>query len=207
MDPLGAHVLPPSAPSRAPHLGFIYEGVIPSDYGFLPLCLQVVRDMDVTQIYAIAAGGLFFVSFILQLARCAVRIFLSHCIGFLLKHLIYLYVLRRHRLIGPISREDLLYQTCYWGVTAACNIISVQSMLQASSRAGTLSAIHLIPLFFSGRLNHVADLLGLSLYTFHRIHRSIEIMAVTQGLLHVLILVQRTIISVKVPFQFYGILV
>jgi hypothetical protein len=163
--------------------------------------------MDPSQIYGIAIGSLFF---LMLLYRSTVRILnsiYSRTLFFLLKHFIYPYLFRRHIFFGPVSRVHFILQVIYWCATAACNVIGVKTFTQASARAGTLSVINLVPLLFSGRLSHAADLFGISLRGFYGLHRSIGLMALTQGLIHIFILIGKRLVSVHAPDQIYAILV
>lgn len=163
--------------------------------------------MDPSRAYAIAAGGLFLLILLYRLTTRILSFIRSRTVFFLLKHFIYPYVFRRHRFMELVTREQFILQVVYWCATAACNFIRVNTMAQASARAGTLSVINLIPLLFAGKLSIAADLFGVSLRGFYGLHRSVGFMVVVQGLVHISILLKEKMVSVHAPYQIYGILV
>ncbi|KAI9736728.1 MAG: hypothetical protein M1834_000932 [Cirrosporium novae-zelandiae] len=100
----------------------------------------------------------------------------------------------------------MLLQFLYWGANVACNVIGVHTVAQAGSRAGTLATINLVPLFIASNFSVAADLLGISLRGYTWIHNSVGVVVFLQGLVHVLISVIGTSLSLNVPFQLYGFL-
>jgi len=94
----------------------------------------------------------------------------------------------------------------YWLGTAACNIVGVSTTAQVG-RAGALATLHLIPLLFTDRKTFVADLLGISLQAYIRLHTSVGLMALLQTLIHTSIFLSRHTINLKEQLQFYGFLV
>lgn len=90
----------------------------------------------------------------------------TQTLHFVLKHLVYSVVLRRRRFLGPWTRWYLVLQVFYWGVTLSCVCIGVRTLAQAGARAGTLSVIQLVPLFFGGHLDFAADLIGMPLRAY-----------------------------------------
>ena len=88
-----------------------------------------------------------------------------------------------------------------------CNFADVSTLAQVGTRAGIVSTIHLIPLFFSNRLSFAADLLGLSFQTYSKLHSSLDVMAFGQALLHVVVFLSRNPFHLKKSLQFYEFLV
>ena len=127
--------------------------------------------MDITQIYSLAAGGIFVVMIVvrgipaLQYTSRKLAIATS-------KYLIYPFVVRRHRLLGPWSPVDILLQLLYIALNAFCVFFRVTSLEEAEDRAGTLSIVNMAPTFFGPNLSPLADLLGLSLSNYRQMHRS-----------------------------------
>jgi hypothetical protein len=68
--------------------------------------------MDISQAYAIVVGGSFCLLLLINGLPLIARLvrYLSPPLS---KHLIYRYVLYRHRLLGPWSRADVLVQLIY----------------------------------------------------------------------------------------------
>ena len=163
--------------------------------------------MTPTQIYSIIAGGMLFALFSYRMSSMLSRWIQDRTIYLIFKHLIYPFLFRRRTFLQPFSRWRILLLVLYWSATTVCNVIGVETLAEAGTRAGVLSTIHIIPLMFSSRLSFAADLLGLSLHTYHALHGSIGFMAFVQGLIHVLIFVFHNTLQFRDSLQFYGFLV
>ncbi len=142
--------------------------------------------MDVTQFYAIAAGGciilLFIIHSLIRLSR-----FIKLCDTLLRKHLVYPLLLRRHRLLGPWTRAQVVFQLIYLGGNVFCTCFKVSTASEAATRAGNLSLINMMPAYFGFHLSFICDLLGVSLPLYRLFHASTGTMSVLLGLLHVII--------------------
>jgi len=139
--------------------------------------------MNVTQGYAIAAGGILVLMFLLQSIPFFQRIFSALAI-LTARHLTYPFIIRRHRLLGPWSRADVLLQLVYVAMNMLCMTFRVASVKEALGRAGTLAIINLTPSFFAFHLSFLADLLGISLSNIRRIHRMTGWMSCYLGVIH-----------------------
>ncbi len=97
--------------------------------------------MDVSQIYATAAGGLFLLfillNFLSQTVRERIALFTS-------KHLTYPYFLHRHRLLGPWTRSDVLIQLIYITTNSLCLGFRASTLSKAGLRAGNLSLANMV---------------------------------------------------------------
>lgn len=140
--------------------------------------------MDPTQVYAIVTGGVFGVLLLLK-GWPWIAHFIRYLSPLTSKYLVYHYVLRRHRLLGPWSLAGVLVQLSFVTGNVLCLSLGVSqvqtkgsTLSQASLRAGTLSIINLIPLFAGAHLGTLADLLGVNHRTIRQIHRSAGVMAV-----------------------------
>jgi hypothetical protein len=144
--------------------------------------------MDISQAYAIVVGGSFCLLLLINGLPLIARLvrYLSPLVS---KHLIYRYVLHRHRLLGPWSRAGVLVQLIYVAGNVCCFKFWDTTISQAGLRAGTLAMINLIPLFAVPHLGTLADLLGVTLSTFRQIHRSAGVMAVVLTIFHVLVMI------------------
>lgn len=163
--------------------------------------------MNISQVYALALGSILTVLLTYRLAASLSHLVRVPIISFFLKHILYPFVSRRFRYLGPITRLELLLQACYWGGTVACNVIGIHTVAQAGSRAGTLSLINIIPLLFAGQLGFAADLIGVSLRAYVQLHGSLGLMTFVQGLTHVLISINLSSFTVKDALHLYGLLV
>lgn len=144
--------------------------------------------MDITQAYATAAGGIFFI-FILVNCLPYVAQLIKHVSFFTSKHLTYPYLLGRHRFLGPWTQAVVLVQLVYVTVNVFCLSFQVFTVSQAGLRAGTLSLINMIPLFAGPHFSFLADLLGVSVTAYQRVHRSAGLMSFVLALFHVLVAV------------------
>lgn len=141
--------------------------------------------MEITQIYAVAAGGVFLILMIIKGFPFIQHVLRSLAIT-ISKYLTYPFVVRRHRLLGPWSPADVLLQLLYIALNILCVTFRVTSFNEAGDRAGTLSIVNMAPLFFGLHLSFLADLLGLSSSNYRRIHRSAGIISFALVTLHLL---------------------
>ncbi len=142
--------------------------------------------MEITQIYAIAAGGVILLLVVLNASSLFKHGFESLNI-LRSKYLTYPLLVQRHRFFGPRSPADIIVQSLYTLLNGFCLFFRVASLKEVGDRAGTLSMINMAPLFFGLHLSFLADLFGLSMSNCRRIHRSAGLMFVTLLILHVFI--------------------
>lgn len=117
--------------------------------------------MDVTQGYAIAAGGIFVLLLIVKNIPFFQQI-LSALAILMAKHLTFPLLVRRHRLLGPWSRAGVLLQLLYFAMNMLCMTFRVSSVKEAGARAGTLATTS----FFGFHMSFLPDLLGISLLNY-----------------------------------------
>lgn len=140
--------------------------------------------MDITQAYAIAAGGIFLTLFLFNCLSNVLQ--LIRLVLYTVKHYMYPYVLSRHRFLGPWTRASVLLQLVYITLNVVCITVHVSTVRQAGLRAGTLSLINMVPLFAGLHHGFLGDLFGISLDVYRRIHRSAGLMSFFLALFHVL---------------------
>ena len=128
--------------------------------------------MNVTQVYTIAAGGIFVLLFIVKSVSSIQQVLRALAI-LVAKYLTYLFIVRRYRILGPWSRADILLQLIYFTINIFYITFRVTSVKDTGARAGTLAIINMAPLFFGFHLSFLADILGISLPNYRRIHRII----------------------------------
>ncbi|KAF2258055.1 hypothetical protein CC78DRAFT_538086 [Lojkania enalia] len=150
--------------------------------------------MEITQLYAIAAGGIL-LALMLVNSRPYIEAFLRAVSLPVSKHLTYPRIIHRHRYFGPWSRADVIFQLFYIMANSFCVGFRVPDVSTAGLRAANLSLINMVPNFAGSHLSFLADILGVPLSTYQQIHRSSGIMSVSLLIFHVL-----TIIGSRNPF-------
>jgi len=157
--------------------------------------------MDAPLLYGIVVAGCIAAFVVRRRFNSFSRSFGPTLTTFILKHVVYPYLLPRIPLlgsvfpgrafIGPVSRMQALLQVAYWASTAVCNILGVESLSRAGARAGTIAIFNLIPLTLGDRLSSMATILGVPPRVACRIHSTLGLMAVIQALVHVLLSIRR----------------
>ena len=163
--------------------------------------------MDPVIIYGIIAGAISAILAIYRASSHISRWLQQRTLFYVFKYLIYPTFIRRRRFLGPFTRWRILCTLVHWIATAVCNVVGVRDLPQASSRAGSLATLHLVPLLFGNRLSFTADLLGLSLQTCVVLHKSIGIMAVIQASVHTILFFMRSTLTLQSSRHFWGLLV
>lgn len=146
--------------------------------------------MGIIQAYAIAAGGIAFAFFLVNLLPYLASLW-KHISMFTSKYLTYPYLLHRHRFIGPWSRAEFLTQAVYVTVNTFCLNFRVSDVAKVGIRAGTLSLVNMIPLFAGPSFSFLADRLGVPLKIYRYAHHSAGFMTFTLVLIHILSVVSR----------------
>jgi hypothetical protein len=151
-----------------------------------------------TQIYAVSVGGIFaFLLLTNTLPYFWVVLALAHRLT--LRHLVFPQLLRRSRYLEPWSRADILVQIFYIAANAFCLGFKAASLSEAGTRAAHLSLINIAPAFAGPHLSFLADILGVSLDTFRRIHRSAGAVSAMLVAFHV-----STVVAAQTPFPLRG---
>lgn len=163
--------------------------------------------MDPTHIYSLIVGSILLSIISYRLFQYISQWIQNRTVFFIFKYLIYPVVYHRRRFLNPITRWQFLLTLFYWIATATCNVFGIKSISEAGKRAATISIVHFIPLLLTDQLSFGADLLGLSLKTYSKIHGSLGLMAIIQSLIHILTYVTRNTFQIKDSFHFYGLLV
>ena len=143
----------------------------------------------VEKAYSTVIGGIFIIFIFCRAANGQSTILSTYCRPFLLTNLVY-----------PASHSGfwswlpsplhLVLMVLYSVGTGVCNLIGVQSVSEAGSRAARLSLANLVPMFLSGGFEFGSRLLGVSLETYGAIYRAVGVMAVVQAAIHVAITIQ-----------------
>lgn len=153
--------------------------------------------------YALAAGSIFFCLFLFGIRRY-IRSFPKTVYLQASQYLIYPQLIYRHRFLGPWSWADVLLQLSYIGVNIFCTGFNAPSVHAASLRAADLSLINLIPAFAGPHLSFLADILGLSLTTYRRVHRSFGVTSCFLLGFHVFTIIASRISSLCTKWKISG---
>lgn len=171
-------------------------------------CGQHSPIMDALMIYTYIAAGCA-AMLLLQgyMARCFSFLFNPQLIFLLHRSLTLPYLFRRRRFWGPVTRLQAILHLLYFGGTLVFNILGVSGLAAASSRAALLAVLHLIPTLCVPQFSLAAELCGISLSTYSRIHRTFGIMATLQTILHVALALREVAFSLADRIQRYGFMV
>jgi hypothetical protein len=143
--------------------------------------------MDVSEIYALAADGLFVLIMLVNCLASLSENVRDVLLPSALRHLVYPFLISRHRLLGPCTRLRALLQAIYWGLAASASTYGTHSFAALGVRAGTLSLVNAAMLYSGLQLGFLADALGLRLPTVRWLHGSIGLVSWALALLHVII--------------------
>ncbi|KAH8655614.1 hypothetical protein BX600DRAFT_356869, partial [Xylariales sp. PMI_506] len=143
---------------------------------------------DTIGIYVLASCGLFLIIIITTNLLPLILCFVSGIYILARKLFSYGYILQRHRWIGPWSIGSVLVQSVFVIVNLFCLLFRASSSSESSLRAGRLALINMAPLFLGPHLGFLADSLGVSLRTFHKVHCSSGLMSFSLTLIHVCIM-------------------
>jgi hypothetical protein len=170
--------------------------------------------MNPSQIYACALGGIIAYLVICRFVRyCARqqqwlrvlvrpgRYLYRKVIFYLLRHVVFPQVFRTR------SRLWVLLQCIYWAGTLTCNFLVTHGLRSIAARSGNLAVINFVPLVLAGRLSLAADLLGLPIQSYIRMHGTFGTMVCVQTVMHVATSMRNRDWAPQSPVQFYGLLV
>ena len=135
-----------------------------------------------------ALCAILLISIVIRASRRAV----PHVSRWLTRHIVMSRVFKRRHTINP-TRAQITCIIAHWGITAFYNIFRVQNISQASTRAGQLGLLHVIPLLSPMQIVFSSHALDISLVNAEYTHITLGSMAVIQGGLHcILNYVQQT---------------
>ena len=140
--------------------------------------------MDITLIYAIGLGGVLLMPILFRLLQH--RVFLTpNIFQHTLRYLDYPYLIQRHRILGPWTWLDVIFQSVY--ITSNCVCLGFRADIAvAGTRAGYLSIINMMPLFLGAHLNFLADIFGITLKRFRSLHHCAGLMSFGLICFHIL---------------------
>lgn len=141
--------------------------------------------MNSTQIYAIIVDDIFAITILYNIISKMWSFLRLRTLFFLLKHLVYSYVLWQRRFLSFWIRHELFLQIIYWTETAICSAVEIRNLNQMSFRADTLIMIQFISLLLDSHLSFVTDLLETSLHIWRQFHDLIRLMTFSLSVFHV----------------------
>ncbi|KAJ5976642.1 hypothetical protein N7481_010349 [Penicillium waksmanii] len=146
--------------------------------------MELPLRMNVSSIYAIAAGGCFLALFLIQ-TRTTMIGWIESCSVLISRYLTLPALVHRHRIWGPWSRWNVLIYFNYTVVNIIVVFFHTHSVVQAGRRAGELALINLIFPLSATHLEYLADLLGITWHTCCKIHQATGWMSVALLSFHV----------------------
>lgn len=163
--------------------------------------------IDATHVYALIVGSMFVFCALFRL-RSRLRALLDLIRRLMHQHLLYPYLVRRHRYFGPWSRSAVLLQIGFVTVNAFCVGFRATSIHDASRRAARLALLNLVPAYGSAHLSFLADICGVSLHAIKAIHRSAGTMSLPLLAFHAATtLATRASFSLRVAENMWGLIV
>ena len=150
--------------------------------------------MHILQVYTIAAGG-FFLALVVFRGSSVINDFLEWLRIFLSKYLLHTFLLRRVGRIGPWTPADVLWQLLYVAINVFVLVFQAESFDEVTARGGTLTIVNMAPLFFGLHHGFLADLLGISLQTYQRLHRATGSMSCGLVVLYTVGIIRRSLWS------------
>lgn len=132
---------------------------------------------------------------------------LRHVYIGLLRHIVYPLLHRRTRIIEPLTRGQSVMTVCYMAATLFFNIWKVSTRTEASSRAGMISIVNIIPLLISSRSSLAAKLFGVNTETVVVVHKIVGFLISIQAAVHTVLVTRLSAFDLQDRLLFYGILV
>lgn len=141
---------------------------------------------DITHMYALVASSIFGALLLLN-TRTYLRAAFAITQRFILRHLVFPSLIPRTRYWEPWTRADTLLQACYLTINVFCLVFNAATLEIAGLRAARLSLVNLAPTFAGPHVSFLADILGVSLTTCRRIHRSAGVMSMLLAAFHIIV--------------------
>jgi hypothetical protein len=152
-------------------------------------------------IYFIILGGTLLLMSLYRLYIIFSRSFAWRIRFFLFKYCFYPLV------FGKRSRAWVFFQLIYWSGTFLCDFLATHGLRDIGNRAANIAIVNLILLVISGRPALIADILGISLFSYIEIYRTVACMALVQAAIHIGVSVHAAGWHPKTSLQIYGLLV
>ncbi|PWI65015.1 hypothetical protein PCL_08374 [Purpureocillium lilacinum] len=95
--------------------------------------------------------------------------------------------LRAHDIVRLWPLKHMLILALYWGANFSCLFIFFTNLKDAGKRAGRLSLVNLIVLYAGPHLSVLADIVGLAIPTYRRLHASVAATSFCMAAFHVVV--------------------
>ncbi|KAL3469008.1 hypothetical protein BJX99DRAFT_252324 [Aspergillus californicus] len=138
--------------------------------------------MDAITAYGVAAGGCILLIILFRI------IFSSRVSMLVAYYLTYRFVIKRSRFAGPWTRAGFISYFVYLIINLLVLALKSRSLVDAARGAGELSLINMTILYTGSPLSFMADWLGVSIYTYRRIHQAAAWMSGSLMAFHVVVL-------------------
>jgi hypothetical protein len=140
--------------------------------------------MDIGGWYAVSLGGIIGISISVCIIIYVTGLFHRYGKFWFLKYVFY-----RQIPFNKGTQKSLwvaiLLLTIVFCSNAACLAVGVEGITEFVKRSGLITAINLIPLSLGSRMNIIADLCGVGLDVYSRLHRWLGRLTIALGITHV----------------------
>lgn len=140
--------------------------------------------MEPLVIYAILVGSLLMTFALIRIIKSLVR-WKSSARVFVFRHFIYPSVISRHSVAGPWSLAGILTHLTYVTINLFLTFYKSSSLEIIGRHAGDLSLINMAFPVVALHLSYAADLLGISLPVYRKLHRASGWMTAALIVLHI----------------------
>lgn len=139
--------------------------------------------LSLPQWYGLGTSGLVALLLLTRATIWLIRILVSRFCFIFLKYVVYRAV--SAQILRTFPWQHLIFLSIYLGANVFCTCFRVGGQQQIASRSGVLASINLIPLLLGTRFSAAADILGLSLRDWSRIHSTVSVVSIIQSAVHV----------------------
>lgn len=160
-----------------------------------------------SDVYALSIGSALILLLSYRLMSSLYKRLPRRLLGYLLRMTALPYLLRRHRYFGPVAVIDIVPWLLYLGANTFFAIYRVQSLDDAAYRLALLAETNMILLFLGSQLSFAADLVGLNIRRFSKIHLAAGCVVTVESAGHVLIYASRHSVSTQDRKLLFGIVV
>lgn len=159
---------------------FLHNSVLRDGVSIRPSARTI---MDLYAAFAIGFLGVFGAFLLLRVATRISRTTYSRISRWWTRYIVTSRVFSTHHTFNP-TRAQLICLVVHLAVTAFYNAFRVQTVSQASTRAGQLCLLHVIPLLFPMQIAYTSYALDISLGNAKYAHVALGTTAIIQGCLH-----------------------
>jgi hypothetical protein len=147
--------------------------------------------MKLIEIYALVTGGILVVVLSIRLAAAICNV-LPWNFRTVYRIFVLRYCIHRHRHVQPVTYANML---CILGVVTSLiflNVFAIHDLQSASRRAAIIAIVNMPFLFLASQLPFAADIVGISIDTYHRLHRWLSVIIFVEVSLHIAFIIVKT---------------